>query len=376
MTSFLAQVPQDYQFSITTGATNYAGDLSVTRKLESQRRDLKDRIQQLNTELLRMEGNLPLRRRWEPDDPEYVAALKYLATRKYQHALGRLQRLVIQRLFELQKMNLSHTGTLGWSLAPARLTNVFLAYRIRTHLAKSLQKRCKAIRAAVKAYNAAALALEEPRPTLDWSQISHFSFLEEFVLLNDTRNDLRDRQWAQPLVRETMRTARRIKRATEELDNVHREAQRMHTSICDEDAHFARVLADLKSREDILFEAVNEFCARRRANNAHILSHLRRLYALPEYAGETTPGKYCGPARERMVAPLTSAEILEMPVSHIPLATDSSPRPLPPSVEDLAGIEGSAVEKDEDDEAIDADEDEDGGIGMLIEHLANVAVVM
>ncbi|KAI1787602.1 hypothetical protein LXA43DRAFT_861663, partial [Ganoderma leucocontextum] len=146
--------------------------------------------------------------------------LKYIAARRYQQALGRLQRLVIQRLFELQKMNLSHT-----------------AYRVRTHIAKSLQKRCKAIRAAVKSYNAAALALTPPRPTPDWSRISHFSFLEEFTLLNDTRNNIRDKPWGQPLVRETMRTARRIKRATEELETVQREARRVHTSITDEDEH-------------------------------------------------------------------------------------------------------------------------------------------
>ncbi|KAI1798020.1 hypothetical protein LXA43DRAFT_875758 [Ganoderma leucocontextum] len=365
-TNFLAQVPDNYEFSITTGAIDYAGDLSATRKLERERRDLKDRIQQLNTELLRMEGNLPLRRRWEPDDPEYSAALKYLATRKYQQALGRLQRLVIQRLFELQKMNLSHT-----------------AYHIRTHLAKSLQKRCKAIRGAVKTYNAAALALDEPRPTLDWSQISHFNFLEEFVLLNDTRNDLRDRQWAQPLVRETMRTARRIKRATEEIENVHREAHRVHTSICDEDAHFARVLSDLKSRNNILFEAVNEFCSRHRANNAHILSYLRRLYTLPEYAGETTPGKYCGPPREHTSAPIPPSaseenpENHELPASHIPgIPSEPIQQPPPHLVEELARIEGSAVARDEDDDVLDIDEDEEGGIGMLIEHLANIAVVM
>lgn len=147
-------------------------------------------------------------------------------------------------------------------------------------------------------------------------------------------------------------------------------------SICDEDVHFARVLTDLRKHEDILFEAANEFCARCWANNAHILSYLQWLYALPEYVGETTLGRYCGPTCKQTVAPVTSMEIPEMLAPHIPLSTDSTLPSPPPSVEDLAHIEGSAVEKDEDEDDIDADEDGDGGIGMLIEHLVNIAVVM
>ncbi|KAI1792846.1 hypothetical protein LXA43DRAFT_886785 [Ganoderma leucocontextum] len=358
-TQFLAQVPTDYQFTITTGAVDYASEISATRRLEHERRDLKERIQRANNELLRMEADMQLHRRWERTDPEYIAALKYLATRKYQQALGRLQRLVIQRLFELQKMNLSHT-----------------AYRVRTHIAKSLQKRCKAIRAAVKAYNATALALDPPRPTLDWSQISHFSFLEEFVLLNDTRNDLREKQWAQPLVRETMRTARRIKRATEELEIIHREARRVHTSISDEDAHFARVLADLMARGDILYDAVSEFCSRRRANNAHILSYIRRLYALPEYAGEQTPGKYCGMPREGTPAQAQSAPELAGIATSGSHAAAPGPQVPQRTVEELAQVEESVVALEEEDDEVDLDEDEDGGVGLLVEHLANIAVVM
>ena len=48
--------------------------------------------------------------RWDPSSPEYLETLGYLSTRKYQRALEELQRLVIQRLFELHKMNISATG--------------------------------------------------------------------------------------------------------------------------------------------------------------------------------------------------------------------------------------------------------------------------
>ena len=48
--------------------------------------------------------------RWDPLSPEYLETLGYLNTRSYQRALEELQRLVIQRLFELHKMNMSATG--------------------------------------------------------------------------------------------------------------------------------------------------------------------------------------------------------------------------------------------------------------------------
>jgi hypothetical protein len=60
------------------------------------------------------------------------------------------------------------------------------AYQMCTHIAKSLQTRCKAIQNAVKAYNAAAMALSPPCPTVDWSKVSHYGFLDEFSLLRDT----------------------------------------------------------------------------------------------------------------------------------------------------------------------------------------------
>lgn len=214
------------------------------------------------------------------------------------------------------------------------------------------------------------MALDPPHPTLDWSRVSHFSFLEEFTLLNDTRNDIRDKPWGQPLVHETMRTARRIKRATEELENVEREAWRVHTSIADEDAHFTRVLGDLKEHGDVLYGAVAEFCARRHTNSAHILSYLHRLYTLEGYGGNPTPGKYCGPPREQWTAQTQPA----MPA--VSAATPSGASSSTPSIEDLTRSEESATELDDDDDELDVDEDADGGVSLLVDHLANIAVVM
>ena len=83
----------------------------MTRKLESERRKHAARVTRLEDEVARLEAKLEIERTWQPGDALYDNTVKYIATRKYQQALGRLQRLVILRLFELHKLNLSQTGT-------------------------------------------------------------------------------------------------------------------------------------------------------------------------------------------------------------------------------------------------------------------------
>lgn len=59
-----------------------------------------------------MEVKMGIETRWHSSTPEYIETVKYAATRKYHKALDNLQRLVIQRLFELHRLNLARTGIL------------------------------------------------------------------------------------------------------------------------------------------------------------------------------------------------------------------------------------------------------------------------
>lgn len=58
-----------------------------------------------------------------------------------------------------------------------------LGYKMRTHIAQALQRRAKAIRNAVNEYNKHALMLDPPRDTLDWTKVTHFSFIDQFDIL-------------------------------------------------------------------------------------------------------------------------------------------------------------------------------------------------
>ena len=115
--AFLEAVPRNYRWiSPHAGPTHYQGDASATTKLETCRRTLEETVRRLTRQVVAMELKLDIHRRWVPGDKEYEETKKYIATRNYQKALGRLQRLVIQRLFELHKLNLSQTGSRCYTL--------------------------------------------------------------------------------------------------------------------------------------------------------------------------------------------------------------------------------------------------------------------
>lgn len=58
-----------------------------------------------------LEKNLEIAERWTANSEEYKEARKWANMRKYRLALDKLERLMVQRLFELQKANLVSTGT-------------------------------------------------------------------------------------------------------------------------------------------------------------------------------------------------------------------------------------------------------------------------
>lgn len=93
-----------------SGPASYEAELSKTRKAETTRRVAGEKRDLLLNEIVALELKMGISRRWQPADPEYVEANRYTNERKYHRALDNLQRLVIQRLFELNKLNIAATG--------------------------------------------------------------------------------------------------------------------------------------------------------------------------------------------------------------------------------------------------------------------------
>lgn len=173
------------------------------------------------------------------------------------------------------------------------------AYKMRTALAKSLQTRSNAIRTAVRKYNEAALRFDPPKPIVDWSKVTHYSFLEEFDLLRLSRNDFSTKLWANTAIRDTMRQYQKILRAREEITRCTIEVRRLHTSIVNEQRHLRNVLSTLC--DDPMYGYMEDHVIRRRRVNDVICAHIAQIYDLEGFTGDKTPGtrKGCMPQTTR-----------------------------------------------------------------------------
>lgn len=170
----------------------------------------------------------------------------------------------------------------------------YLGYKTRTFLAKSLQTRSKAIRRAVATYNAAAAALNPPRDKIDMAEISQYNYVEQFALLQDTRNDIRNKPWAKPLYREVFRLRHRIARAKEEILRCNIETRRLHTSIFDQDALFQSVLKKLESDASAMYGPVEDFVIRRTRVNEALLKRIQQTQDLKGFSGNVSLGVRVG----------------------------------------------------------------------------------
>ncbi len=72
-------------------------------------------------------------------------------------------------------------------------------------------------------------ALEPPRPMLKWEDVIEYTLLSEFDLLKDTREDIREKPWANSAVREASDAYYRIIRAQEEVHQLNIEIRRFVT---------------------------------------------------------------------------------------------------------------------------------------------------
>lgn len=83
----------------------------ITR-ITTQNRTTFQRWAAKNEEVLRYEEANDIAIRWTPTMSEYEDALVVVRERKYRRALDDLERLVVQRLFEMKKLGMSGVGML------------------------------------------------------------------------------------------------------------------------------------------------------------------------------------------------------------------------------------------------------------------------
>ncbi|KAJ7730827.1 hypothetical protein B0H14DRAFT_2409539 [Mycena olivaceomarginata] len=213
--------------------------------------------------------------RWTVDDEEYENAEALVASRHYRLALNKLEELVIKRLFELTKMNMSGTG-----------------YKLRKHIAKALQTRSKTIRTALGRYNAAATSLDPPRRTLKWEEVVEFTFLSDFDLLRDPEGNAVIRPWATPAARALMDTHFKILRAKEEIQRLNIEIRRLVTYIRDERDFLVAKEEEIRETDPDLAFFVHRYRMERGSFDDTHMKRLRKLQATykERFTGTLEPG--------------------------------------------------------------------------------------
>ncbi|KAJ6541151.1 hypothetical protein DFH09DRAFT_1249459 [Mycena vulgaris] len=131
----------------------------------SARRHARENFDKAMNAVQEIERRLEVQTRWTPGSKEWEDAALLVASRRYRLSVNWLETLVVKRLFELTKMNMSQTD--AW-------------YKLRKHIAKALQVRSKTIRRALTRYNTAAAALTPRRRSLTWAERAR----EEITRLN------------------------------------------------------------------------------------------------------------------------------------------------------------------------------------------------
>jgi hypothetical protein len=270
-----------------TPATQGGRDYTQSRETE-RRHALETRDKDLLV-VQDLERKLEVVERWTSERPEWGAAAVLVGKRRYQRCLDSLEGLIVSRMFELTKMNLSQTGT-----SSSYLFNTFLCtlvgYKLRKHIAKALQARSQAIRNALEKYNNAASALSPPRPHLSWNDVVEYAFLADFDLLRDTRRDIRDRPWATPACRLAMDRYFKLERAREEIQRLNIEILRVITYLCDEDVFLKKKEDEIRLYDSSLAHQVSLHRRERGRFNSQHMNHFKKLAALPGFTGSILPG--------------------------------------------------------------------------------------
>ncbi|KAI0058310.1 hypothetical protein BV25DRAFT_1872035 [Artomyces pyxidatus] len=257
---------------LSTPATQATRTRDYTRSIETKRRHALETRDKDLVAVQELEAKLNIAQRWEPGIVEWEQTGKMVVMRSYQRALDLLEGLVVARMFELTKMNMSQTG-----------------YKLRKHIAKALQARSQAIRTALERYNKCAQALEPPRPTIDWQEVVEYAFLADFDLLRNARQDVRPKPWATPAGRLAMDLHYKILRAREEIQRLNVEIPRVATDLRDEELARANDIANASNIDPLLAPQIRRYRMERGRFHEYHLGRLRDIAALPGFSGSIEP---------------------------------------------------------------------------------------
>ncbi|KIJ45328.1 hypothetical protein M422DRAFT_166820, partial [Sphaerobolus stellatus SS14] len=228
--------------------TNFARGRTFALNRHDERRQA---VLDLETQLDIPEGG-----RWGRNHPERLKVMDIMAKKDYLAAHKHLEQLVVQRLFELTKLNMSGT-------------------------AAGLKRRSEAIRKALVTYNKMAAAVDPPREALSWDTVVKYSFLGEFDMLRLSDEDIRDKLWTKSTVREALMKYYKLRCACKEIERLNIEIPRLATSIRDESRRIPAYIKLVEQTDRPLAHEISCWWSLRSAVNSEHLSTIAKVRKLP-----------------------------------------------------------------------------------------------
>jgi len=163
-------------------------------------------------------------------------------------------------------------------------TDALSGYKLRKHIGKVLQARSSAIKTALDQYNITAQSLSPPCHTLTLEEVVEYTFLSNFQLLQDTREDILQCPWASPMVCLVLDMFFKMCRAQEEIIRLNVEICRFVTYLQDEDWYLRACEEKLLTSHPALAYQIQVLRNVHRRFNS---SHVERLVAITRCNGLT-----------------------------------------------------------------------------------------
>lgn len=231
---------------------------------------------------LEIKLNIAESNRWMPGTPQWIEAEAAIDHAEYQSAIDKVEGLVVARLFELSKLNQSGIGVcLLIHLRDCK--SFFIGVKLRTHIAKALKTRSKAIRSAVNDYN--RVAAKFGRPQLDIEMILQYISLGQFDLLRSSRYDVATIPWMRSTERDMAIRYFKIQRAQEEIIRLNIEIKRLLAYIQNEEKVWEDLTSQLQSTAPHLAYQAGKCLKRLLCVNQIHVDRLSRLTLLYGYTG-------------------------------------------------------------------------------------------
>ena len=125
--------------------------------------------------------------------------------------------------------------------------------------------------------------MNPPRPTISWKDITKYTILGEFDLLQHARDDIREQKWARPAVREATAKFFKLCCAKEEIFRLNVEIHRLRGVIHDEEAQISAVITELMETDQHLAIELRRLHHSRSAVNRlhlHRLDHIQKKFGV------------------------------------------------------------------------------------------------